>query len=100
MHGHEHAALGTGLADVPALDVAREYDGRLLVQDLALMDVPQRPVVVSLGNQSVDRAGGIVAVTIATRRAGMQQTDVEAALLGDGIGFREVFGNCLGGEAL
>jgi hypothetical protein len=47
----EGGALRATLADLPALDVAREHDVRCLVAHGVLMHVTERPVVIPARNQ-------------------------------------------------
>ena len=53
VHFDQEAAFGAGFANVPALDIAGEGDHRMpLVKNLPLMNVPERPIVVALGDQT------------------------------------------------
>jgi hypothetical protein len=60
VNGDQQAAFGAGLSDMSALDVAREGDEGAFAQNLALVDMPQSPIVVIVPTQVLDRAGSIV----------------------------------------
>ncbi len=101
VHRHDHAPLGTRLADVAPLDVAREDDRDVAgVHLLAGVDVAQGPVVIPLAAEGIDGAGGIAPRPFATIGAGVQQADVEATGDGARVARREVVADLLGGEAL
>ena len=45
---HQGGALGPSLLDMPALDIAGKEDQGIAGDDLPLMNMPQRPVVIAL----------------------------------------------------
>jgi hypothetical protein len=49
LDGDKMRALGAVFSDMTALKIAGKHDMRMLVKDLAVMDMPKSPVVVSLG---------------------------------------------------
>ncbi len=84
--------LGAGFPDMPALKVARKHDMRMLVKDLRFMDVAQRPIVVSLGHQLIERARGVGLVLGRASECGMQYADIERAGHGIGIAGYQIVG--------
>ena len=74
---HQHAALGAMLVDMASLDIAGENDLRLAVEHFLSMGVPQGPVIVVFGDQARDGAGGVRLMSLAARRAGVQQADIQ-----------------------
>ena len=99
-HGHQGTALGTGLADMPALDIAREYDPRLVADDFTGMHMAQRPILIALAAQAVDRARGIGHVARLAVQAGMQQADGEPLRVSLRIAGGEVVADRAGRKAL
>src|SRR3546814_7548215 len=63
-HIDQDRTLGTGLPDGPALHVDGEHDLGLVADDLELVNVTERPVVVAAGPQVLDAAGRIVRVAL------------------------------------
>lgn len=100
VHRDQNAALGTGLADMPALDVAGKNNPRITRQNLALVDMAQGPVVVPVPAQGRQGAGSIGFVAGASAQAGVQKTDVEQARNRVGIAPTQILGHGPGGEAL
>ena len=92
--------LGAGFADVPSLDVAGIDDVRIGADDRALVNVSQRPVVVSLVPQTRERAGGVAIVAFRPLDAGVQQADVEVPAHGRRIIPRQILGHGPGREPL
>jgi hypothetical protein len=82
----QEAAFGPGLSHMTALSVAREQDPWIFMQNLVLVDVAKRPVVVSLGQKALDGAGGIWLVPLTTVDTGMQQAYVEEGRIGLRVG--------------
>ena len=76
-HLDQHAALGPRLAGVPALGIAGIDDVRLAVENLKVVHMAEGPIVVALGDQLFDRAGGVVVVVGVAAGIGVQQPDVE-----------------------
>ena len=97
---HEVGALGAGLPDMPALEITREYDMRMLVKDLSIMDMTESPIVVSLGNEFIDGTRSIVLVARRATQRRVQDADIEHAGLGIGIAGHEVVGDIALSEAL
>src|SRR6478609_2205847 len=75
--GDERAALFPELTNVSALQIARKHHPWSLGQDLPLMYVTQRPVVVTVAQESVERTGSIAGVPGAAVERRVQQTKVE-----------------------
>ena len=93
-------ALRTALAHVATLKVAGEDDVRVGVQHCALVDVPERPIVVSVPGELLERAGRIVVVVGVAAKARVQQADVREPRDRSGVSGGEVFGHRPGREAL
>ena len=100
MDRRQQASLGPGLANMPALYVAREHDRRLIAENLASVDMTQGPVVITSNSKFLERAGRIPLVAIHSAHAGMEQSDVGAASLGRWIGRGQVLHDSGLGEAL
>ena len=62
IHGDHNGAARTYLSGVAALKVARKNDPRILADYFVLMDMPEGPIVIALGDQLLGRARGIVRV--------------------------------------
>ena len=98
--GDQGGALGAGFADVAALQVAGEDDPGVFGQFLALVDVAERPVVVAVGFQARQVAGGVAGVGGIALGGGVQQADVEQVVVRWRIGPGQVVGFVRVGEAL
>ena len=93
-HRDERGAFGAGFARVAALKISRKDDPRLArFQFRADMHVPERPVIVALRFQIGDGAGRVVFVAFESRRAGVEQADVQIAGDGRREGSGEIFGD-------
>ena len=97
---NQRAAFGARLADVASLHVAGKDYPWFFAENLPGVHVAQGPVVVLFGAKAVECAGGVVFVPLATRGAGVQQTDIEHARYGGRIVGRKIRGNCRSSEAL
>ena len=78
-------ALGAALAHMATLEVAGKHDVRVGVQHRALVDVPKRPIVVSVPGELLERAGRIVVVVGVAAKTRVQQADVREP--GTGAGY-------------
>src|SRR5690606_19413710 len=74
---YQGSAFGPCFAHVAALQVARKNHPGVLVQDLARVHVPERPVVVTFVDERCERAGRVAGVTRAAVDRGMQQAKIE-----------------------
>ncbi len=92
-HHHFIGALGPGLADRAALEIAGKHHVRMLSQHFGAVHMAERPVVVALGGELVERAGRIVRVPVAAAKRGMQQADVEQAAGRLGIAGHQIIGD-------
>ena len=98
--GNDQAALGAGLANMAALQIAGKINVLFVTESLALMDMAQGPIVVAFEPQIVERARGVAFVPFAPRAASMQQTNIEMAGRGLGVGQGEIVHHGGRGEAL
>ncbi len=97
---NQHTTFGAWLADVPALDVSGEYDVGFTIEHLVGMDMPKCPVVVLFGNQSSDRAWGVIVVSLAAGCTSMEQPNIQHAANSRRIGGGKVIQYGLRGKAL
>ena len=97
---HRHRPLRARLADVAALQISRKDDVRAFVQDLALMDMAQRPIVVARIHQIGKGAGRVVRMPALAAEAGVQDPDVEIAGERRRVGLGEVLIDVAPGKAL
>src|SRR3989304_640039 len=91
VYGHQRAALRSGLTDVTPLRVTRKHNPGITTPLLALVDMTQRPVLISFGTQPIDCAGSIGLVPGPTIETGVQKADIEKLRITLGIGLREIF---------
>jgi hypothetical protein len=100
LHPHQGGALRPLLVDVAPLQIARKHHpGRMPVQLAPQMDMPQRPVIVAVRGELLDRAGGVAAV-VGVLGGGVQQPDIDLARHRRRVGERQVVGDRLVREAL
>ena len=79
MDADQGGAFGAFLVDVAALEHAGEHDPAGVFGEMgAQMDVAERPVLVAVGDELLDGAGGVVLVH-AVPAGGVEQADVELA---------------------
>ena len=90
---HHGRTLGAGFTDMAALEVAREHNIRVLMQHLTAVHMPERPVVVALGDQLVEAARRVGGVTFASFQGGVEDADVEDVGHWIGVTGKEVFGH-------
>src|SRR5690606_12151924 len=74
---YQHGALIPLLADATSLQIAGKDHQRVLADDLEIMHMPERPVVVTARAQIVDRARGIGGMRLAAGQRGVQYADIE-----------------------
>ncbi len=75
-HGNKGRPLGAGFSDVAALEIAGENNMRILVKHFPLMDVSERPVIVVMRDELIERTGCIWFVPFATVARGVQYPDI------------------------
>jgi len=75
-NGDEARSLRSGLANVPSLEIAGEHHVRPLVEDAALMNVAQGPVVHARRPQVVQGTGGVVFMPLPAAHVAVEQGDV------------------------
>jgi hypothetical protein len=78
---------------VAALHVTGENDPWILLDDLAVVYMAERPVVVTLSCEVIDSAGCVLVVAVAAVQRRVQQSDVEEVPAGRGIAESEVVGD-------
>ena len=88
------------LMDMASLDIAGKNDLRLAVEHFVSVGVPQGPVIVVFGDQARDGAGGIRLMSLAARRTGVQQADIQHSAYCRRVGRRKVFQHGCRGKAL
>ena len=86
--------------DMPPLEIAGKDYVRILVKDLPGMDMTESPVVVSLANEFIESARGVVLVACHSAQCSMQDADIEHATYRIGIARHEVVGDVALPEAL
>ena len=97
---NEVCALGASLLDVAPLEIAGEDHVRSLVENRCLMHVTERPVIVSLVDEVIERAGSIVCVASRTAQPRMKHAEVEHARNGIRVSWHQVVGDISLPEAL
>jgi len=97
---HEVGALGAGLPDMPTLEITREYDTRMLVKELSIMDMTKSPVVVSLGDEFIEATRGVVFMARRATQRRMQNADIEHARHRIGVAGHEIVSDIALPEAL
>lgn len=100
LDGHEDRALRPLLADRAALEIAGEDHQRIFGDNLEIMNMAERPVVVAARAQVLDRARRIGRVRLAAGERGVQHADIKPALFRPRIGERQVFDGRTFGKAL
>ncbi len=98
--GDQRGPLGPGLPRVAALEITRKDDPRIGGEDLARVDVAERPVLVAMGPQRSKAAGSVRLVALATVDARVQHADIEQTSDGSRVGEGEVLGDSPRGVAL
>ena len=78
------------LVDMASLNISGKNDLRLAAKHFVTMGVPQGPVIVMFGNQARDRARGIRLMSLAARRTGVQEADVQHSAYCRRVGRRKV----------
>ena len=91
---HQRTPLGAGLANMPSLDISRKNDPWIFADDLTLMHMPQRPVVIAPGAQAIDCAGRIRLMPRLAVETGMQQPDIEELRITLRIALGEILCDC------
>ena len=99
-HAHQFAALGAGFPGVAPLQIAGIHHPRLVTHHLAGVHMAQRPVVVALAAQRVQRSGRVGVVAFGAGQAGVQQADVEVARHRHRVARHQVFRHLPVGEAV
>src|SRR6266849_9548692 len=97
---NKQCAFGAALPDMPALKVAAKCDMRPLVQNCGLVNMGQRPVVVSLVDQVLHGARRIIDVAPHAAEPGMEDTEIEATSRRGGISGDKVLRDVALPEAL
>ena len=87
------AALGTGLVGVAPLYIARKNNPGIFADNLTIMDMAQRPVLVPLGTQAIDSARRVGFMARLAVQTGVQETDIEQVWIGLRIPTGQVFRN-------
>ena len=100
LDGHEGKALGSGLIDMPALQVSREDHVWCLAQHLAGVHMAEGPVVIPLGNQIAQLAGSVGVMPRAACRGRVEDADVEKAGNRLRVTRRQILRDCAVGKAL
>ena len=98
--GHQQTALRPRLADVSALNIAREDDQWGVADDLARVDMPKGPVVVPTRPQLIERARCIPFMSVHAAHTGVQEPDIEIPSHGLGITGCQILSDGSLGEAL
>ena len=100
LDGDEIRALGACFADMPSLKVSGENHMGILVENNAVMNVTERPIIVALGHEVIERTGCIVRMAVHAAHAGVQNADIEDAVDRLWVRGGEVVGNIALPEAL
>ena len=83
-----------------SLNIAGKNDFRFVVEHFVTVGMAQGPIIVVLGNQARDGAGGVRLVPVAARRTSVQQADVQHSTHRRRVGGRKIIQHGPGGEAL
>src|ERR1700730_2492221 len=83
---NKQCAFGAALPDMPALKIAAKGDMRPLAQNRGLVNMGQRPVIVSLVDQVLHGARRIIGMASHAAEPGMEDTEIEATSRRGGIG--------------
>ena len=77
IHRDQRASLGTNLSNMATLRTAWVNNPWITTNNLSLMDVAQRPVVVAFCSKLINIAGGVVGVPLPAIETRMQHPNVE-----------------------
>ena len=87
---NQSTSLWAYLTDMSSLYVSRKYNPWILAHLFTVMDMAQRPVLVSFGPQPINGARCVRLVTRLTVQASVQQADVKELWISLRIGLRKV----------
>lgn len=96
----EICALGACFADMASLKVSRENHMGVLMENNSVMNMTERPIIVTLGDKVIDRAGCVVRMAVHATHAGVENADVEDAIIWLWVCGGEIVGNVALPEAL
>src|SRR5205823_597250 len=98
--GYQLAAFFALLLAMATLDISRVDDIWITTQNLPVVDVAQRPILIALVLERLQRAWRIVRVLGSAGQIGMQHADIEPMWNSGRITCRQIFGDLRSGEAL
>jgi hypothetical protein len=100
LHRDKIRALGACFADMPSLEVTGENHVGVLVENALLMNMTERPVIVTLGDEFIERTGCVIRMATHAADAGVQDANVESAVNRLRVRRDQIVGNVALPEAL